>query len=455
MMESLDTTDTSVSNQSGNIKKIILGLVALGLVSLVCLGVVAYFFFDQLWERVNSVTEFTAASGEQPVSNQIAIVGNDDNIWLISPDSEEMRQITTDGRGYRFPTWAPDGRYLAFVGPDEANTTTLYVTAASKNEPMPLFNEANSAPFYLYWSPDSHLITFLTQERVGLAMREADAIAGTTRLLAEGSPFYWVWSPAGDKLLMHVGGARTLSEKAHLSILENQEDAERVELNLAPGNFQAPLWSTDGKFFYYIASDDQGRESIYRTEANTLEQNRVTNLAGFAYMVLSPTGEHIAYMQIEQSRPPFGTAYIVDTDGQNHMRLTDDPVGSMYWSPDGTKLALLTISRQQDGGSTANNGILASPLPQEVVFRWMIYHVETDELEPLVSFDPTVDFLQLIPFFDQYHLSLTFWSPDSRYLVISKENAGETTGTIWVVDTTGEEEPRQVAEGTLAIWSWQ
>jgi Tol biopolymer transport system component len=137
------------------------------------------------------------------------------------------------------------------------------------------------------------------------------------------------------------------------------------------------------------------------------------------------------------------------------MRLTDDPVGSMYWSPDGTKLALLTISRQQDGGSTASNGILASPLPQEVVFRWMIYHVETDELEPLVSFDPTVDFLQLIPFFDQYHLSLTFWSPDSRYLVISKENAGETTGTIWVVDTTGEEEPRQVAEGTLAIWSWQ
>jgi hypothetical protein len=85
----------------------------------------------------------------------------------------------------------------------------------------------------------------------------------------------------------------------------------------------------------------------------------------------------------------------------------------------------------------------------------MIYHVETEELEPLVSFDPTVDFLQLIPFFDQYHLSLTFWSPDSRYLVISKENADETSGTIWIVDTSGEEEPREVAEGTLGIWSWQ
>lgn len=455
MMESLDKADAPVSNQSGKTKKIIVGLVALGLVSLVCLGGIAYFAFDSLWERFTSPTEFAAASAEQPVSNRIAVVGNDDNIWLISPDGEEMRQITTDDKGYRFPTWAPDGRYLAFVGPGEADNTTLYVTAASKNEPMPLFNESDAAPFYLYWSPDSHWITFLTQERVGLAMREADAIAGTTRLLAEGSPFYWVWSPAGDKLLMHVGGARALSEKAHLSILENQADAERVELNLAPGNFQAPLWSGDGKFFYYIATDEQGQESIYRTEANTLEQFRVTNLAGFAYMVLSPTGEHIAYMQIERSRPPFGTAYIVNTDGQNHMRLTDDPVGSLYWSPDGTKLALLTITRQQDGGSTANNGLLASPLLQEIVFRWMIYDVETEEIEPLISFNPTVDFLQLIPFFDQYHLSLTFWSPDSRYLVVSKENAGEETGTIWVVDTTGEQAPRQIAEGTLAIWSWE
>ena len=60
-----------------------------------------------------------------------------------------------------------------------------------------------------------------------------------------------------------------------------------------------------------------------------------------------------------------------------------------------------------------------------------------------------------VPFFDQYSLSLSFWSPDSRYLVVTKENDNNTDGTVWIVDTTGQEAPRQVGEGTLAVWSWR
>jgi hypothetical protein len=77
---------------------------------------------------------------------------------------------------------------------------------------------------------------------------------------------------------------------------------------------------------------------------------------------------------------------------------------------------LLALARRDDG-STAKAGGLAAPLPQEVVFRWLVYRVDTEELETLISFTPTSDFLQTVPFFDQYHLSLTFWSPDSRYFV--------------------------------------
>jgi Tol biopolymer transport system component len=253
---------------------------------------------------------------------------------------------------------------------------------------------------------------------------------------------------------MHVGGSRAFSKNAHLSFLDNRADAERVELDLAPGQFQAPVWSPDGNYIYYIAAEAEV-EAIYRMQASTLERKVVTNLSGVAFMVLSPTDQHIAYLQFEPgTRIPFGKPYLVNTDGSNHKLLAEFLIASMYWAPDGQKLALLGFTRSNEGPSAKIDG-LAAPLPQEAQLRWWIYDVEAETLEPLTSFSPTTSFLQIVPFFDQYHLSLTFWSPDSHYFVITKRENEAGAGTVWVYDTTGEEEARQVGQGTLAVWSWR
>jgi hypothetical protein len=182
----------------------------------------------------------------------------------------------------------------------------------------------------------------------------------------------------------------------------------------------------------------------------------VTELQNFAYMAVSPDNQHIAYVQVERNgQTPFGVAYLVEVDGASPRKLLDNPVGSLYWSPDGSKLALLALARRDDS-STAKAGGLAAPLPQEIVFRWLIYDVAADVFETLLSFTPTDDFLQTVPFFDQYHQSLTFWSPDSRYFVATKEERDKDgAATVWVLDTDGEAEPLQVGEGTLAVWSWK
>jgi TolB protein len=431
-------------------------LAAIGFIILVSLASAVYLTFSYITNNIESTSLTIPLFADKPAQNQIAFVGNDDNLWLVSPDGQDLRHITNDGKRYSFPTWSPDSRRLAFIGLDDTNETVLYISPASRSEPVVVFDEAEASPFYLYWAPDSTSITFLTQELSGLAMRLVDTHdPDMHRLLAEGAPFYWVWSPQSDKMVMHVGGSRAASEEAHISILENHQEAERVQLDLAPGRFQAPVWSSDGNHIYYIAANDQGRESIYEMNAQDLEQTVVTNLSGFAYMVLAPDDRHIAFLQIEKGfRPPFGRAYLVDTDGQNRKSLMDSPVASMYWSPDGKKLALLSVTRANDGPTAKIDG-LASPLSQQVQLRWWVYNVETETLEPLISFGPTTDFLQLVPYFDQYHLSLTFWSPDSRYMVVTKAKSDSHEGTVWVVDTTGQEDPRRVGEGTLAVWSWQ
>jgi Tol biopolymer transport system component len=438
------------------LKKMLLGLALLGLMTVAGLAIIAYFTLGQIWPANLTAGQIAPIFITAPVTNEIAVVGNDKNVWLVSPDGRRRQEITQNGRGYKFPTWSPDGRRLAFIGPDDDDNAALFVSPTGQPGPTILYNTPGSSPFYLYWSPDSAAITFLTQEKSELAMRLADIRQGESRLLGTGAPFYWAWSPVGDKLLMHVGGSRAVSDKAHLSILENHVDASRVELDLAPGGFQAPDWSSDGSLMFYIATNHKGESSIFKTNASNLEQTPVAKLDGFAYMVLAPDDTHLAYLQIEKNdRAPFGSAYLVSVNGAVPRRLTDELVGSMYWSPDGSKLALLTLSLRNDGPTAKTPG-LAAPLPQEIVFRWLIYHVDTDTLDVLASFSPTPDFLQTVPYFDQYHRSLTFWSPDSRYFVITKENEGDNTGgTVWVLDTTGQTEPQQISEGTLAVWSWQ
>jgi hypothetical protein len=145
---------------------------------------------------------------------------------------------------------------------------------------------------------------------------------------------------------------------------------------------------------------------------------------------------------------------LLDVESREDKRLTDDLIASMYWSPDGRKLALLSLNLGPEGPTAKIDG-LAAPLSQKGVLRWWVYNVQEETLEPLISFDPTTQFLQTVPYFDQYHLSLTFWSPDSRYLVVTKQEAEEGKGSIWVIDTDSEEEHRKIAEGTLAVWSWR
>ena len=458
-MDTQNTTEHDVSQQSNSFnKRVIIGVIAAGLILFAILGSGVFFAFDYIRRTIETTSLNIPLLADQPVINQIAFVGDDDNLWLVSPDGENLRSITDDGRGYRFPTWAPDGRRLAFLGPSDTNPTALYISPTGNSDPVAVFDEPQSAPFYLYWAPDSNSITFLTQELSGLAMRQIDTRSpDIDHTLGEGAPFYWVWSPESDRMLLHVGGSRAASSQAHISLLDNDQSAERVELDLAPGSFQAPVWSSNGSHFFYIATNEDGLESIFKTNAQTLEQTVVTNLGGLAaYLILSPVDRHIAYLQLERgTRPPFGKAYLVDSNGQSHRKLTEDPVASMYWSPDGTKLALLSLSRHDEGPTAKLSAGLAAPLPQQsLLLRWWIYDVETDELEPLISFAPTVAFLQTVPFFDQYHLSLTFWSPDSRYFVVTKNNDNNQGGTVWVVDTTGQEEPLKVGQGTLAVWSW-
>jgi Tol biopolymer transport system component len=63
-------------------------------------------------------------STSSPAMSQIAYVGSDDHIYIAEADGSSARAVTRQvsglsteqGWAYRWPTYSPDGRRLAFAG---------------------------------------------------------------------------------------------------------------------------------------------------------------------------------------------------------------------------------------------------------------------------------------------------------------------------------------------------
>ena len=72
----------------------------------------------------------------------------------------------------------------------------------------------------------------------------------------------------------------------------------------------------------------------------------------------------------------------------------------------------------------------------------------------IAVFEPTQDFLQVLPYFDQYARSMTFWSPDSRQFVYTQTDANGAPG-VWVADIAGNANPQRIGDGSIAVWSWK
>jgi hypothetical protein len=94
--------------------------------------------------------------------------------------------------------------------------------------------------------------------------------------------------------------------------------------------------------------------------------------------------------------------------------------------------------------------------PQQVTVLLTLHvlDVQRGRDRRIATFQPTSQFLGILPYFDQYQRSATIWSPDSRNLVLPAYASDGKPG-IWVVPASGALEMRYLADGLLAFWSWR
>ncbi len=386
--------------------------------------------------------------------SKIAYIGADDHVYVAETDGSAARRVSeqvsglsiADGWTYRWPTYSPDGRRLAFAAfRSRAGALASTAVVAAELEPARagvLLESSQLAPIYLYWSPDNRHLSALVQGARTLELHLLDALGSEpSRMLAAGQPLYWSWAPDGHTLAVHIGGDADTNPDAWVGLL-NTADASALPERFGdpPGGFRAPAWSPAGDRLAFVALG--GGVSLLSVRDARGQVARVASSASEVAFSWAPDGEWLAFAFSAADSPAiYDGLEVVRPDGSERHRLSQDPQLGFYWAPDGKRLAVLGLN------SAARQ------------LAWSTVQVDGKGRRQLASFSPASDFAFQLPFFDQYVQSTSLWSPDGRKLVYAAESATEQTNgstaeeRIMVLDMDGQVAPTVVARGGVAVWS--
>lgn len=402
-------------------------------------------------------------------SGLIAYIGTDGNMYVSDQAGGHLVQLTKDAvipqnQGepisyYQYPTWSRDGNRLAFVGlsADGDKTASKVMVANTDDDSVKeVYSTESEHPIYLNWSPDNTDVSFISTNVSGqnFILQSVPAQGGDRTILDTGSPYYWSWAPDGRVMIVHAGGAST-SEPEHLAFLSiNSSTVTEQGLDGALGSFQAPAWSPDGSHIAVARVSDKKNEIVVTDAAgeNPKTVGTFTTKTAFAW---SGDGKQLAYIDGVEALDAgtIGSLHVVDLETSKEI-VEDGDIIAFFWSPSGKEIAYFILRQVQPQSNSSGDSSGSTQTSPQLVLELHVLDVTTDKSRELFTYRPTQQFLSVLPYFDQYHQSATIWSPDNNNLVLSFVNNSGTPG-IAIVAASGKLEPRILAEGFLAFWSWK
>lgn len=397
-------------------------------------------------------------------SGLIAYLGVDGNMYVSDQGGGNLKQLTEDAiipetQGgpvlyYQYPTWSRDGSQLAFMGLSSDGQQTeskLMVADMDDDSVNEVYASESEHPIYLNWSPDNANVSFISTNVSGqnMILQSVPAEGGERTILDTGSPYYWSWAPDGKVMIVHAGGSAASSPQ-HLAFLDLEAaDVTEHGLESTPASFQAPAWSPDGSRIALARTSEEQSEIVVTDGAgeNPETIGTFTSKTAFAW---SSDSTRLAYIDGIQALDAgtIGSLHVYDFETSEEI-VQDEDIVAFFWSPSGEDLAYFILRQAQPEGSAEGSTQNAPVLLVEL----HVLDVTNGESRELFTYRPTQQFMGVLPYFDQYHQSATIWSPDNNNLVLSF--LGESGPGIAVVAASGNLEPRFLAQGYLAFWSWE
>ena len=366
-----------------------------------------------------------------PPVDRLLVLDTNGNVATMDRNGENVELLTDDagtGSGYFQPTWSPDGQSVVVSRLNTGQFSLMsFDLEAGTSAEVPVQNNA----FYVHWSPQSDRVGYLSTGPGGMALAIAEFGETPASTQVElGAPFYFSWSPDGERLATLIGQQR-------LEVWDTVPGGNPVEI-AAPGAFLNPAWTDAGLFYItelagtdtlVVGTPGGGATALARTPGPVA----FTAPSSGARVAIQATGSTDGISASFQEAPllPINQLVVVETATREVTPVTTAPALAYFWDSSGEQLLVF----DQDDAAQ--------------MFRWSVW--KDGELRELVKFLPSQLFLQtFLPFFSQYALSTTMWSPDGNAFAFAGLVDG--VGGIYVQNVAGGP-PELVAEG--AGWvSW-
>lgn len=409
------------------------------------------------------------ASAQGGTGGMLAVIDLSGNLIIYDAEGTNPFPITTDADGrtkvYQMPTWSTDGR-LAFFGvsverSDPYSLRMFVVEEVQAGAPYQVaYSSQEEVLTYAYWAPENCpagscrdlALLYTPPDRNMLGVRLIRDTEGVFEVIevARGAPFYYSFAPDGKRMLWHRFGRRL----ELYNVADNRIEATLPELS---GSFQAPMWSPvagDERLLFAAQSEtDPELSDLVIAEGDSRLKLLSDQPAPLAF-AWNADGTLVAVTSA------FGPLQVLDIASST--TLVSSQVGQVvahFWSPQGDKLAFLSLRRPAATRQTgfSGNGHAPGDLQQgaQLQLTWYILEVATGTEYALHSFTPTREMIYFLNFFEQFARSHTFWSPDGRYIAYGALIAEQGTAEVRMVEAEEGGAVRKVADGVIGIWSWR
>jgi tricorn protease len=196
------------------------------------------------------------------------------DIFTVPIEKGGARNLTrSSGAHDRFPTWSPDGRWIAFLS-DQSGEDEVWLVAQDGASPPQQLTTGGSAQRYApQWSPDSKKIVFGDKNGrvyvVTVATKQTQQIADAPN----GQITDYEFSPKGNFISYSMGGRNGVQSVYIWSSEENKS------YRVTPEMFQShdATWDPNGGYLYFLSDRE------YAPLISGAEFNYATNRSEYLY----------------------------------------------------------------------------------------------------------------------------------------------------------------------------